>query len=68
MIKRTLEPTKLISGALPKILVEEMDAMVIGSDQYKSRTHFITLAIKEKIDKERKLKEKELLENLDIDT
>lgn len=60
--KRDVE-VKRISAALPSEVVDEMDAMVIAN--FTSRTSFLYNAIREKIEKERKLKEKDMLDSLE---
>lgn len=60
--RRSAEPLKQVSIQLPKILLEEIDTICAAN--LISRSSFIYGAVRETLEKNRNLKEKDLLDKL----
>ena len=55
MPKKTLNPRIQISISIPKLTVQDLDGLIDGVE-IRNRSHFVELAVADKIDKIRKSK------------
>ena len=62
MARKRTEPLKQISIQLPKVLVDELDTICTAN--LLSRSSYIFNAIREKLEKDRSLKERDIIEKL----
>lgn len=62
MARKRTEPIKQITIQLPKVLVEEVDTICTAN--FLSRSSYIFNAIRDKLERERNLKEMDIIEKL----